>query len=141
RTLALDEGSRTSAALVQILLRQQYGIRPSLLPLPIGHSTSDSDADAILLIGDRAMHRPDEPFVATWDLGEQWCRRTGLPFVFAMWTARPGFESNQLEADLAQSRSEGVADVAAIAAREAPRVGLPEDVCLAYLRDNLHFYL
>ncbi len=36
RTLALDEGSRTSAALVRILLRERFGIEPQLEPLPIG---------------------------------------------------------------------------------------------------------
>src|SRR5438270_10873805 len=35
KTLALDEGSRTSIALVQILLREQYGLSPELVPLPI----------------------------------------------------------------------------------------------------------
>ncbi len=36
QTLALDEGSRTSAALAQILLKDRCGIRPQLEPLPIG---------------------------------------------------------------------------------------------------------
>src|SRR5262245_34560145 len=32
-SLALDEGSRTSAALVQAILRKRYGVRPRLEPL------------------------------------------------------------------------------------------------------------
>ena len=32
---ALDEGSRTSAALAQILLRKRYGIAPEVVPLPL----------------------------------------------------------------------------------------------------------
>ncbi|MDG2015016.1 MAG: menaquinone biosynthesis protein [Pirellulaceae bacterium] len=56
RTLALDEGSRTSAALVRILLQKQYGLRPELRPLPIDESWQDADADAVLIIGDRAMN-------------------------------------------------------------------------------------
>ena len=35
RTLALDEGSRTSVALVRILLRERFGLSPQLLPFPI----------------------------------------------------------------------------------------------------------
>ncbi len=35
RTLALDEGSRTSAALVQILLKEEFGLRPELSALPM----------------------------------------------------------------------------------------------------------
>src|SRR5262249_7665650 len=54
RTLALDEGSRTSAALARILLAQRYNVAPKLESLPIGAALADSDADAVLLIGDRA---------------------------------------------------------------------------------------
>src|SRR5688572_3475716 len=35
RTLALDEGSRTSAALIKILLKQRFGLTPQTVPLPI----------------------------------------------------------------------------------------------------------
>src|SRR5207245_10481453 len=55
RRVALDEGSRTSAALAQILLRQRHGLNPEVVPLPLEKSAEESDADAVLLIGDRAM--------------------------------------------------------------------------------------
>ena len=55
RRVALDEGSRTSAALTQILLAEKYGVRPAFEPLPIGCGLGESDADAVLLIGDRAI--------------------------------------------------------------------------------------
>src|SRR6478672_11489696 len=35
RSVALDEGSRSSAALAQILLRKRYEVHPSIQPLPI----------------------------------------------------------------------------------------------------------
>src|SRR5215475_4027634 len=41
RTLALDEGSRTSVALVRILFRERFGLEPQTLPLAIGASLSD----------------------------------------------------------------------------------------------------
>src|SRR5437868_1638977 len=53
--VALDEGSRTSAALTQVLLRQRYHVRPELVPLTMEQNAEDADADAVLLIGDRAM--------------------------------------------------------------------------------------
>lgn len=141
RTLALDEGSRTSVALTRILLAERLGIRPELQRLPIGESTTDTKADAVLLIGDRAMHAPQETFEFVWDLGDQWCRWAELPFVFAMWTARPGFEDLELAAALEAARDQGVANLAAIAATEGPRVGLSPELCMTYFRDNLHFYL
>lgn len=90
RSLALDEGSRTSATLARVLLAERYGVEPRLEPLPMQCTTQDTLADAVLLIGDRAMFPPEEQFPVTWDLGQEWFEWTGLPFVFAMWVARPG---------------------------------------------------
>jgi len=140
-TLALDEGSRTSVALVRILLHERFGITPRLERLQIAASVGDTRADAVLLIGDRAMHSPPGPFVEVWDLGDEWCRWSELPFVFAMWTARPGVELHDLEAQLSAARDLGVQHLEAIAEREAAPLGLARPQCLAYLRDNLYFYL
>ena len=87
RTLALDEGSRTSSTLARILLSERFGVQPELEPLPINHRTEETRTDAVLLIGDRAIQPPKEKFLLTWDLGQEWFDWTGLPFVFAMWVA------------------------------------------------------
>ena len=118
RSLALDVGSRTSAALVQILLAERFSLRPQLEPLPIGSGLADTDADAVLLIGDRAMQSPTGPFEFVWDLGDEWCRWSELPFVFAMWVARPAIELGNLETALCQAREAGVAHLDEIAERE-----------------------
>ncbi len=141
RTLALDEGSRTSVALVRILLRERYGIEPRLEPLPIGNSVADTSADAVLLIGDRAIHSPRQPFAEVWDLGDEWCRWAELPFVFAMWVARSDTDLHGIDAALSQARDLGVKHLAEIAAAEAAPLGLTRPECLSYLRDNLYFYL
>jgi len=139
--LALDEGSRTSAALVRILLRQRFGLEPRLEALPIGATIDETAADAVLLIGDRAIHSPPGRFTEVWDLGDQWVRWSGLPMVFAMWTARAGTELGELEVALGEARDLGVAHVEQIAAAEAAPLGLTVPQCVGYLRDNLHFYL
>src|SRR5947208_12259625 len=41
RRVSLDEGSRTSAALTQVLLRKKYGVQPELCPLPLDRSAED----------------------------------------------------------------------------------------------------
>jgi chorismate dehydratase len=140
-TLALDEGSRTSAALAKILLHERHGIRPQVEPLPIGSGVDATNADAVLLIGDRAMHSPTGKFVEVWDLGDEWCRWAELPFVFAMWVARPGVELGDVETQLSRARDVGLAHLDEIATREAPLLGLTKPECLSYLRDNLYFYL
>ncbi|TWT40264.1 menaquinone biosynthetic enzyme MqnA/MqnD family protein [Botrimarina hoheduenensis] len=145
RTLALDEGSRTSAALSQVLLLNRHGVRPATLPLPIGEGLSSVTADAVLLIGDRAMHSPSdteaERIVAAWDLGEEWHRDTGLPFVFACWAARAGIPTASLAAQLNGCRDRGVESFAEIADRESLALGLSKDHAERYLRENLRFHL
>lgn len=140
-SLALDEGSRTSAALARIMLAERYGAFPALQPLPLGSSTSESQADAILLIGDRAIHPPRETFCATWDLGEEWVEWTGLPFVFAHWTTRSGRDLGAVEEALGQARDLGVQRLDKIAAREAPRLDISFETAHTYLTKNLHFQL
>lgn len=141
RRLALDVGSRTSAALAQILLNKRYGIRPELVSLPLETSFNDIAADAILVIGDRAMKIPPSRYVAMWDLGQQWTEQTSLPFVFAMWaTGSEDIPAVVCEA-LRSARDEGLKHLTSIVAAEAPRHGLSEDDCLRYFRQQLHFVL
>jgi chorismate dehydratase len=145
RTLALDEGSRTSVALARILLRERHGLSPELVPFPIAAQPAEIDADALLMIGDRAMHPPAGEYVEQWDLGDVWCRWAELPFVFAMWVASRVHERSEmhreLSAILSQSRDLGVANVEQIARNQHDRYGLTYDDCLTYLRDHLHFTL
>ena len=141
RTLALDEGSRTSATLVRVMLEERHGVMPQIEPLPLDVSTEGTKADAILLIGDRAIHPPIEPFVATWDLGEEWLRWTGLPFVFALWVTRADCKLGTLPQALCRARDRGLQNLAAIARREAPILGIPERTAYDYLSKNLYFRL
>lgn len=141
RTLALDEGSRTSAALSRIMLAERYGAEPRLVPFPIGAEMESTAAEAVLMIGDRAMHAPAEPFHTVWDLGEEWRQWTGLPFVFAMWVTREGVELGDVETALASARDLGVERIGEISAREAPALNLTPEVARKYLTHNLHFHL
>lgn len=141
RRLALDEGSRTSAALTKVVLAERYGVFPQSESLHMNSTTVDSDADAVLLIGDRAMHTPQESFVEILDLGQFWYDWTGLPFVFAMWVARQEANTDGVEEALSRARDLGLARIAGIAREEAPRLGIPESVALNYLTKNLHYQL
>ncbi|MEX2310665.1 MAG: menaquinone biosynthesis protein [Pirellulales bacterium] len=154
RRVALDEGSRTSSALTQILLAELCGVRPRWETLPIGCGLESSDADAVLLIGDRAIQKgeggrgkaegnpePESEFVQVWDLGEVWCEWTGLPFVFAMWIARAGVDATEVGTLLGTARDRGVRQLAKIAVREAAAMGISSDLATRYLCENLHFTL
>ena len=142
RRLALDEGSRTSQALVRVWLDAAHGVRPGQVEtLPMGQSPLESSADAVLVIGDRAMRVPDAPWHAVVDLAEAWNGLTGLPFVFALWVARPGVDLGDLPAILDRCRRDGLAHAAELAAEHAPKLGLDEAECFDYLTRVLSYDL
>jgi chorismate dehydratase len=141
RSLALDEGSRTSAVLAQVLLARRYGLRPSLQPFRIDSPVESVEADAVLMIGDRAMNIDTGSYVADWDLGEEWTRETGLPFVFAMWVAASPHLSSDVSQALQHARDAGLAQIETIVAAEAPRYGLTPADCRTYFLQQLHFTL
>jgi chorismate dehydratase len=89
RTLATDSGSRTSAMLAQLILAEQFGVRPRVFAQPADLEKMLDKADAALLIGDAAL-RIDPAMLPfeTLDLGAEWVSLTGLPMVFAVWAGR-----------------------------------------------------
>ena len=140
--IALDSGSRTSQALAQIWLDSRHGIRPKIVEeLPLGVSVLESTADAVLLIGDRAMKVPHEPFYDVVDLAEAWNEMTGLPFVFALWVARGGVDLGNLPDALALSRASGLVHADELAEIHGPRLGLDFTTCYDYLTRVLSYDL
>ena len=137
--VALDVGSRTSEALTQVVLRNRYGVRPEVVPLPIDRAAEDADADAVLLIGDRAMRACLPGFPHAFDLGQEWADWTGLPFVYAVWAVRPGVDLGGVPEALAEAKRRGLARVGPIAHDEAPRLGLDAGFCRRYLANIIHF--
>jgi chorismate dehydratase len=141
KKVALDEGSRTSAALAQILLRKRFGLDPAIRPLPIQMPAEEVDADAVLLIGDRAMRACLPGFPHAFDLGQEWFEWTGLPFVYAFWAVRDGAELGVVEEALQEAKRRGCARSGIIAHREAPTLGLDPGFCRRYLANILSFDL
>ena len=140
RSLALDEGSRTSAILARILLRRRFGLNPACQALPMDGDWQSPSTDAVLVIGDRAIQNAAQ-FPVVWDLGEEWHCEFGSPFVFAVWAARPEAKLAALSDCLSAARDAGLRMLPAIADAECSELGLSRERCLSYLRDNLHFRL
>jgi chorismate dehydratase len=139
RSVALDEGSRTSIALTRILLDRWCALRPETRPLPLGMPAEESDADAVLVIGDRAIRPLELGQVATFDLGQAWLQETGLPFVFAMWVARRDANLDDITRTLKQAKQRGTRNVRAIAEQEGPLLGMTVSECVQYLTDYIRF--
>lgn len=86
QTVLLDYQSRTSAALLKILLQEYWHIQPVFIQAYEGYEKDIKGSTAGLIIGDRALQqRQHSRYI--FDLGEAWKMHTGLPFVFAAWVS------------------------------------------------------
>lgn len=85
-TILLDYQSRTSVALLKILLKDYWKISPQLLTTDHDFTEKIEGNNAGLIIGDRALkQRSKSKYI--YDLGLYWKLHTGLPFVFAAWVS------------------------------------------------------
>lgn len=140
--MALDHNSRTSAALVRILMRDRYGRDPELVAAAPDAEAMLSSADAALIIGDPAL-AVDRRRYRVWDLAAEWRALTGLPFVFAVWAVRGGLGDRGREASraLAASLELGLREMPAIVARAVTELELDAIEVRDYLTVNLSFRL
>jgi chorismate dehydratase len=84
--IALDYQSRTSVALLKILLKEYWQLNPELKKANVGFEENIKGNHAALVIGDRAFAlNTKHPYI--YDLSAIWKKMTGLPFVFAAWVA------------------------------------------------------
>jgi chorismate dehydratase len=141
-SIALDPASRAAAALVRVLIaersRELAREAPRLVEIAAGEDPREAPADAWLAIGDRALREslvPDAPPV--FNPSQEWCARTGLPFVFAVWIVRPGvaLDAAHLSA-FARARERGRARVQELALEASRAWNLPLAACRKYLADE-----
>lgn len=140
-TVHVDGDSHTSAALVQVILHALSGRLPHIATLPSDpRGRSDTQRDAILLIGDKvvasAPSRADYPFGL--DLGQAWRDLTGLPFVFACWTAIARKDLGELPAVLDGQRRANLKRIPDLARPPLPP-GWTEPLARRYLGQLLRY--
>ena len=84
KTVLLDYQSRTSVALLKVLIKEYWKLDVDFEDTSGDYQSKISGTTAGLVIGDRALEqRRVSPYI--FDLGEEWENFTGLPFVFAAW--------------------------------------------------------
>ena len=133
RSLAMDPASRTSQALVQILLQERPGGPPAYRFPDLGQDPREEACDAWLSIGDRALQDHQRSEFSVFNPSQEWARRTGLPFVFAAWIVRPGVEIQPHAEAFRRSAREGLDQVETLAREAAQTWGMPFAFCRDYL--------
>jgi chorismate dehydratase len=160
RSIASDISSRATHAYVQVMARRFWKI-----PATFTQHAPDLDAmlaacDAALLIGDPALlaledraarqQRTGEELLYL-DLGAEWHKLTGLPWISALWgvreeAVRSSSVRNQLVRDsliqdLIGSRDAGLAHIDDLADEWAMHIALPRATIHTYLSRNIHYIL
>ena len=141
RSVALDPESRTSNALARVLFAEAWGVSPAFAEGPRELTRALAEHDAAVRIGDKALFERLPEGTIAYDLGGAWTARTTLPFVFAVWAARPGVVDREIYEMLHASRRAGTAALPAIAADYTWNGRQYPEIAHAYLRDAMRYRL
>lgn len=152
RTVAADTASRTTIAYARIMFQKWGNTVVEFLPAAADLDAMLDRADAAIVIGDPALlaleeranrrERHEEDLVYH-DIAHEWRTMTGLPFVSAVWAARPDTQANwsHLVKDFVGSRDHGLANIEALAAEWSNKLPLAEHTIRRYLSENIHYVL
>jgi chorismate dehydratase len=149
RRVLVSRSSMTSVALLELLFENVWKARPIFVPANAEISDverfGEDEHDARLVIGDAALlvgsrlraHRVvPAGYQHAYDLGAEWKRWTGLPFVFAVWVAQRATavaEALGVHASLIESRNWGLAHLDQLATQASAATGVDQPTCLEYL--------
>jgi chorismate dehydratase len=137
--IELDPASKTAVNLLRCLLAE-LGLTPRLSG---GTSEGAGLPRARLIIGDQAIsfrqnHAGEFQF---WDLGEQWKKLTGLPFVYALWLIRPDVpDARSIAQRLRGLRDENLVDIQVIVSDAADKKQeITQEFLDRYYNEHLRF--
>ncbi len=138
KTIGITDDTATSVRLLQVLLEKKYNVKAKFERMHSGVNNF-SQYDAVLLIGDEALHRNKyglADFELVYDLAKEWYDWKKMPFVFAVWAVKKSLPAetkaeliSQIEQSLAQSQDH----FGEIGELHGKRIGLEYDDVEEYL--------
>lgn len=140
RSVALDESSRTSAALMKIIFLEFLGVEPKWVTSAPNVERMLKDNDAALIIGDPAMTFATDDLRIV-DMASLWREYTGLGFVFAVWAVRNRDLSRVAAIDFAAARDEGLEQIEEILSHYEREIPLARDELKEYLTEDITFHI
>jgi chorismate dehydratase len=168
RSIALDTSSRSSVALVRLLVAENWRIAPEFIDADPDPAAMLAKADAALIIGDPALRIavkmdylfakkpkpggccqgddeelpvPGYPALFVYDVAFQWREMTGKPCVLALWAGRPEKITPEVLADFQASKQFGLEHIGDIAEAASVKLDIPAQALETYLRENIDFSL
>jgi len=140
RSVALDESSRTSAALMKIIFLEFLGVEPKWVTSAPNVDLMLKDNDAALIIGDPAMTFAKDD-LRVLDMASLWREYTDLGFVFAVWAVLNKDLSRVAAIDFAAARDEGLDQIEEILSHYEREIPLARDELREYLTNDITFHI
>jgi chorismate dehydratase len=140
----ISRSSMTSVHLLEMLFENVWKSKPVFVAgdaeAPDLRDEAGSSIVARLVIGDAALMLGTgaiaSPYEHVYDLGEEWKKWTGLPFVFAVWVAQrttPTQQALTVHGSLIESRNWGLKHLDVLAGQAHANTGVPLAKCQEYL--------
>ncbi|HVM32100.1 MAG TPA: MqnA/MqnD/SBP family protein [bacterium] len=110
KRLFVDDRSQTSVLQSRLTLKKWFGVKDlEVTPVVMGAFKPGQTKpwEAVLQFGDNALVSAPTGMTVT-DLGEEWLRYTGKPFVNAVWLARDAQTAEEMKDQLAEAKAEGL---------------------------------
>jgi chorismate dehydratase len=143
RQVLVSRSSMTSVHLLELLFENVWKAKPAFVAGDAEAAdlrAGDADVVARLVIGDAALMLGTgtlvSPYEHVYDLGLEWKRWTGLPFVFAVWVAQRTVETRHalgLQGSLIDSRNWGLQHLDLLAEQAHATTAVPLAACQQYL--------
>jgi chorismate dehydratase len=140
RSVALDESSRTSAALMKIIFLEFLRVEPKWVTSAPNVELMLKDNDAALVIGDPAMTFARNG-LRILDMASLWREYTGLGFVFAVWAVSDREASRVAGIDFAAARDEGLEQIEEILSHYEREIPLSRRELREYLTEDITFHI
>jgi chorismate dehydratase len=138
----VSRSSMTSVHLLELLFEHVWKCKPTFVAgdAEAADLRDASHEAARLVIGDAALMLGTgalaSPYEHVYDLGLEWKKWTGLPFVFAVWVAQRTTDPQaalRVHGALIESRNWGLQHLDQLAAQAHETTGVPLSACNEYL--------
>ncbi|MEI6347783.1 MAG: menaquinone biosynthesis protein [Bacteroidota bacterium] len=132
QSICYDTDSRSSNMLTKVLAANYWKITP--------FEANVNDADARVMIGDKAFADYSDAYPYTFDLAQEWFDFQKLPFVFAVWVSNKELMPVDLKR-INEMMKFGVNHIEESLNYFSENLPVPPNEALSYLKDNISFLL
>lgn len=136
KRVGFDSRKGDADALARVVLAEGFGATPEFFPVGVGDE-GPRDLDGMVVSGEEAFGS-EMPFPQRYDLGAEWQKLTGYPFVHRIWIAHARAPLPELRQMLSKAYRDGEEHLESLAAEAGEGFG---EAAAAHVRNTLRYTL